>query len=189
MVRFAAVCSDHILAFCFQTHVIKDFRVFSFFLISQHIATEAALFAHKVSLVLFTVLSGVVGYNSASMAKNCFTGAASNPVPAHVDGSSWRHDISCIIFCVVINLTLSCLHHCSALALNNIISLTHKCIQLALLNFLQLFSRKIVFLLGHSDYFATIWFWASHEAVHSQGKDGCLFETIHMHRMEAISRL
>lgn len=87
-VRLVTVLSCHVLTLFLQTDVVEGPLHF-LFLISEDVATETALFGVRVPAEFLTVFTSVIRLCLTSMAEVFITASASDPIPAHVDGSSW----------------------------------------------------------------------------------------------------
>ena len=71
-VSLDAILADHLLALLAKANIVEYATFFVLFLVSQLIATEAALLTSEMSFVLLTVLTGVVGLDAATVTKVLF---------------------------------------------------------------------------------------------------------------------
>lgn len=138
-------------------------------------------------MVFFTIFASMIRLNATSMAEIVLTGLASYSKLAHMDCRRRRHDLSSIVFSVIIDLALWELHHVTAGASGHV---TWRCKYFVELRFLDLLSFVRTHIILHfllRNRLSTLW--TRHNRIIHEAFLSASFEAMIMYGMEAFRAL
>ena len=117
----------------------------------------------QVSLILFASLPSMVRLHATSMTEIILASLTPYPILAHMYAGGGRHDITSVVFGIVVDLTLRDLHDVAAGTFGNISGGCKHLVKLDFFDSLFFFLGHVVFHFFLLDWFATLW--ASQDSV------------------------